>query len=67
MDGTSLFIGLMTGSIGFGYLMYGRKKKAVVPLVAGLLMCVMPYIVSDNLFVVLVSLVLMVIPFVFRF
>jgi hypothetical protein len=66
MDGTSLLIGLLFGSIGFVYLSYGRKLRRMVPLGAGILMCVVPYLVSNNYAVVGICLTLMAAPLVFK-
>ena len=48
MDTASLLWGVVYGSIGFDYLMYGRKQKSVVPSVCGLALIVMPYFVAGN-------------------
>jgi len=50
---TSLLLwGLLFGSVGFGFFLYGRKQKAAVPLVCGLVLMVFPYFVSDTVFLV---------------
>ncbi len=66
MDPTTLAIGLVSGLIGFAYFMYGKKQKKVVPLAAGLIMCTVPYLVTDNLTVVIICLVATVVPWVIR-
>jgi len=48
MEQSSLLIwGMMFGVVGYGFFSYGRKQKAMVPLVAGLILCVLPYMISD--------------------
>jgi len=44
---SSLFLGLLFGSIGLGLCMYGRKQRAVVPLFCGLVLLVLPYVISS--------------------
>ena len=44
---SSLFLGLLFGSIGLGLFMYGRKQRAVVPLLCGLVLLVLPYVISS--------------------
>ena len=44
---SSLFLGLLFGSIGLGLFMYGRKQRAVVPLLCGLVLLVVPYLISS--------------------
>jgi len=57
---------LLFGSIGLGYLIYGRKQRAVVPLLCGLSLMVFPYFVSSNILLVAIGVVLMAIPYFFR-
>jgi hypothetical protein len=66
MDTSSLLWGLLFGSIGLGYLVYGRRQKAVVPLVCGLALMIYPYFVSNTLVLVALGLVLMAIPYFIR-
>ena len=67
MDSTAVLLwGLLFGSIGFGFFLYGRKQKAVVPLIAGVVLCVVPYFIDNVYILVTVGLVLMAIPFFVR-
>jgi hypothetical protein len=66
LDTSSLLWGLLFGSIGLGYLIYGRKQKAVVPLLCGLALMVFPYFVSNNILLVAIAAVLMAIPYFFK-
>jgi hypothetical protein len=66
LDTSSLLWGLLFGSIGLGYLIYGRKQRAVVPLLCGLSLMVFPYFVSSNILLVAIGVVLMAIPYFFR-
>ena len=67
MDSTAVLLwGLLFGSIGFGFFLYGRKQKAVVPLIAGVVLCVIPYFIANVYILVTVGVVLMAIPFFVR-
>jgi hypothetical protein len=55
--------GLLFGSIGLGFFMYGRKQRAVVPLVCGLGLMVFPYFVTNTVLLVLIGVALMTIPY----
>ena len=66
MQVSSLLWGLLFGSIGLGFLIYGRKQRAVVPLICGLALMVFPYFVSNTLLLVIIGVVLMAIPYFFR-
>ena len=57
--------GVLFSSIGLGFFLYGKKQKAVVPLVCGLGLMVMPYFISNILLLVAASIALMVIPYYF--
>ena len=61
-----LFWGLLFGSIGLGFLIYGRKQRAVVPLVCGLALMVFPYFVSNTIWLVVIGVALVAIPYFLR-
>ena len=48
MNTASLWWGLLFGSIGLGYFMYGRRQGASVPLLCGLELMAFPCFVSNN-------------------
>ena len=66
MDQATILWGLLFGSIGVGFFLYGKKQKKVVPLACGVLLIVFPYAVTDVLALVGIGAVLMVVPFVVR-
>jgi hypothetical protein len=61
-----LIWGMLFGAIGFGYFLYGKKQKAIVPLITGIALCVVPYFIADVYVLVLVGVILMVIPYFVR-
>jgi len=63
---SSIFWGLLFGSIGLGYFLYGRKQQAIVPLFCGLALMVFPYFVSNAILLVAIGLALAVLPWFFR-
>ncbi|HXH71432.1 MAG TPA: hypothetical protein VNI58_01285 [Mariprofundaceae bacterium] len=62
MDTATLYWGLLFGSIGFGFFLYGKRQKAIVPLVCGLLLMGFPYFVSNTMALVAIGALLMAIP-----
>jgi len=67
MEGTSLLVwGVMFGAIGLGFFTYGRKQKAVVPLVAGIALFVIPYFISNVYLLVLSGVALVALPYFVR-
>ena len=67
MNTASLWWGLLFGSIGLGYFMYGKRQGAPVPLLCGLGLMVFPYFVSNNWAMVLIGAGLAAIPYFLRF
>ncbi|GEB72073.1 MULTISPECIES: hypothetical protein [Pseudoalteromonas] len=64
MDSTSLIAwSVLFGGIGIGYLTYGRRKKAVVPLCTGLSLLVFPYFMSSVGMLLIVGTILVTIPY----
>jgi hypothetical protein len=63
----SLLWGLLFGSIGLGFFVYGRKQKAIVPLACGFALMIIPYFATNAFLLVGVGLLLMVIPYFVRF
>jgi len=57
---------LLFGSIGLGYFIYGKKQKAVVPLVCGLALMLFPYFVSNLMLLVGIGALLAAIPYFLR-
>ncbi|MFP6816331.1 MAG: hypothetical protein VB948_05795 [Pseudomonadales bacterium] len=66
MDESKLLWGLLFGSIGFGYLIYGRKQRTVVPFVAGIALMASPYFIETTVLLLLAGMVLLALPFVIK-
>jgi predicted membrane protein len=66
LNTSSLLWGLLFGSIGLGFLIYGRKQRAVVPLVCGLALMIFPYFVSSPILLIAIGIVLIAIPYFLR-
>lgn len=60
---SSLWWGLLFSSIGFGYFIYGRKQKNVVPLLCGLGLMAYPYFVTGTAALLGIDGLLMAVPF----
>jgi hypothetical protein len=61
-----LLWGLLFGSIGLGYFIYGKKQRAAVPLVCGLGLMIFPYFVPNTTLLVGVGAMLIAIPYFLR-
>ena len=58
----SLFLGLLFGSIGTVYLIYGKRQASPIHLVVGAILIVYPYLFSNAILVFLVGAILTAIP-----
>jgi hypothetical protein len=61
-----LLWGLLYGSIGLGFFIYGRKQRAPIPLLCGIGLMVFPYFVTNMLLLVSIGAILIAIPYFFR-
>lgn len=66
MNTSSLFWSLLFSSTGFGFFLYGKKQRAIVPLICGLTLMVYPYFVSDTVPMVSIGAVLVALPWFIR-
>ena len=66
MNAATLFWGVLFGSIGLGFFVYGRKQRAIVPVVCGLALMVFPYFVSGAVWLVLIGVGLIAVPYFVR-
>ena len=62
----TLLWGVLFGSIGMGFFVYGKRQGAPVPLACGIALMVFPYFVSNNWIMVLVGAALMAVPYFVR-
>ncbi|MEO8160575.1 MAG: hypothetical protein ABI588_04075 [Arenimonas sp.] len=66
LDTAQIVWGMLFGAIGAGYMVYGKRQRAIVPLACGLALMVFPYFVSSSWAMVVVGIVLMAIPYFIR-
>jgi len=66
LSASSLFLGVLFGSVGFGFFLYGRKQRTIVPLVCGLALMVVPYLIPNAWLLSAVGLVLVAVPYLVR-
>ncbi len=66
MDTTLIFSGLIFGSIGMGYFLYGRKQANMMALLSGVALCVFPYFISSVWISIVVGIGLVLLPFMIK-
>jgi len=59
----SLLVGILTGAVGMAFFVYGKRQTKFVPILAGLALCIYPYFVDSLLWLCLVGLLLVALPF----
>lgn len=66
MTEATLWWGLLFGSIGLGFFLYGKKQRSPIPMVCGLALMIYPYFIGNTLLLVAIGVVLMAIPYFIR-
>jgi hypothetical protein len=67
MNASILLWGLLFSSIGLGFFLYGRKQRAVVPLVCGVALMIYPYFIPNVSALIAIGIALAAIPYFLRF
>jgi len=60
---SSLLWGVIFGSIGFAFFVYGKKQQSMMPLISGIGLMIFPYFISNSLILILLSFVLIALPY----
>ncbi|MEB3766219.1 amino acid transport protein [Acinetobacter sp. MD2] len=66
MTTTSLLLGVLFGSIGFGYFLYGKKQKVPTPLVCGLILMIFPYFIENITLLSIIGILFSILPLLLR-
>lgn len=67
MDNASVLIwGMLFGSIGLGFFIYGKKQQKIVPLITGVVLFIFPYFISDIYILIITGAVLVALPYFVR-
>lgn len=66
MSASLLLWGVLFGAVGLGYFVYGKKQHAIVPLLCGLALMVVPYFIGNVWVLVGVGVGLAAVPYFVR-
>ncbi len=66
MNSATILWGVLFGSFGAGYFLYGKKRGMIMPLVCGIALSVFPYFVPNTILLVLIGAALIALPFFVR-
>lgn len=64
--GSLLLWGLLFGSIGLGYFIYGRRQEKLIPKYCGIALIVFPYFVPNVYWLIGVGIGLLALPYFLR-
>ena len=59
----TLLFGLLFGSIGTVYMIYGKRQSSVIHIVIGAILVVYPYLFSNAILIFITGAILTAIPF----
>ena len=65
-DSSILILVIFFSAIGLGFFTYGRKQKAVVPLLVGVALFIFPYFMPNIYTLFIVGVLLVAIPYFVR-
>ncbi|MDD5090907.1 MAG: amino acid transport protein [Candidatus Wallbacteria bacterium] len=63
---TILVLGFFISLVGMGYFMYGRSSQNFLALLCGACMMAYPYFISSPLWMIILFVSLLALPFLFR-
>ena len=63
MDASWLLLSMLYSTVGLGMFMYGKKTVSMVPLIAGVLLMIVPFFVGSLLWMSVACIALMASPF----
>ncbi|MEI6424263.1 MAG: hypothetical protein WCP55_18750 [Lentisphaerota bacterium] len=66
MDTATLLVWVFAGAFGMGYFVYGKKQSRAVPLIAGILLMIIPYFIADFWLMLFICVLLITAPFVIK-
>lgn len=66
MNESLLLWGVLFGSVGLGYFIYGKRQRAVVPLICGVALMAVPYFVPNAWLLVVIGVAIGAIPYFVR-
>jgi hypothetical protein len=64
IDVNSLFVGLIAGVFGMAYFVYGKRQAKLSAMLAGVALCIYPYFIDSLLWLCVIGILLLIVPFV---
>ena len=67
MSANSLLVGIIAGAFGMAYFIYGKRQMKFMFMIAGVLLCVYPYLTESLVWLCVVGVALLAAPFLADF
>ena len=61
-----MLISIFTGAFGAGYLIYGIKQGAIIPLLSGIILSVYPFLVPNIWISIVIGMFFIVLPWFWK-
>ena len=59
----TMIVRMFFGLFGIAFLTFGRKQRALIPLIAGLSLLGMPYFISDFTILITAGILVIILPY----
>jgi hypothetical protein len=67
MSANSLLVGILAGAFGMAYFIYGKRQMKFMFMIAGVLLCIYPYLTDSLLWLCVIGVALLAAPFLVDF
>ena len=62
----NLLVGIITGAFGLAYFVYGKKQSRMIFMVTGIALMAYPYLFGNIIVLIIIGVILLPLPFVFK-
>jgi hypothetical protein len=62
MNQAQLLWGVLFGSIGLGYFIYGRRQSKMIPLLCGVVLMAYPYFIANTTALIVIGAIFVAVP-----
>jgi hypothetical protein len=66
MSEATLLWGVLFGSIGVGYFIYGRRQSRPIPLLCGVVLLIYPYFMPNVAALIIIGAIFVAVPYFIR-
>ena len=63
---TNILVWIITGTFGLAYFVYGKKQSKMIFMITGIALMVYPYLFSNSIVLIIIGVILLPLPFVFK-